>query len=110
MDEAWDTIDEIVSWLDTSSTLPPEQERLLRIMKITEEAGEVSQAVIGVLGQNPRKGITHTWDDVTAELCDVILTAMVALTSLNPDGRDIFEDHLARVADRRRQARPGAKR
>ena len=100
MDEAWDTIGEIVSWLDTSSTLPAEQERLLRIMKITEESGEVAQAVIGVLGQNPRKGITHTWDDVTAELCDVILTAMVALTTMNPHSRKIFAEHLDRVADR----------
>jgi NTP pyrophosphatase (non-canonical NTP hydrolase) len=106
MDDAWDTIDEIVDWLDASSTFPPETERLLRIMKITEEAGEVSQAVIGVLGQNPRKGITHSWEDVAAELSDVILTAMVALTSLNPDGRKVFDDHLARVADRCRQVAP----
>jgi hypothetical protein len=53
---------------------------LLRIMKLTEETGEVTQAVTGTLGQNPRKGVTHTWDDVQAELCDVIFTAMVALT------------------------------
>jgi hypothetical protein len=37
-------------------------------MKIGEEVGETNQAVIGVLGQNPRKGVTHTWEDVHAEL------------------------------------------
>jgi NTP pyrophosphatase (non-canonical NTP hydrolase) len=100
MGEEWDRIGEILDWLDTSSTLPPEQERLLRIMKITEEAGEVSQAVTGVLGQNPRKGITHTWDDVNAELCDVILTAMVALATLTPDAPKVFDQHLSRIADR----------
>jgi NTP pyrophosphatase (non-canonical NTP hydrolase) len=100
MDDAWGTIEEIVRWLDNSSTLPPETEKLLRIMKLTEETGEVTQAVIGTLGQNPRKGVTHTWDDVQAELCDVILTAMVVLTTLTPDARATFNGHLARVARR----------
>jgi hypothetical protein len=36
-----------------SSTLEPETEKLLRIMKLTEETGEVTQAVTGTLGQNP---------------------------------------------------------
>src|SRR3984957_4491263 len=100
MDDAWGTIEEIVRWLDDSITLAPETEKLLRIMKLTEEAGEVTQAVIGTLGQNPRKGVTHTWEDVQAELCDVIFTAMVALTTLTPDARETFDGHLARVARR----------
>jgi NTP pyrophosphatase (non-canonical NTP hydrolase) len=100
MDDAWGPIEEIVSWLDDSSTLPPETEKLLRIMKLTEEAGEVTQAVTGTLGQNPRKGVTHTWEDVQAELCDVIFTAMVALVTLTPDARQTFQSHLARVAGR----------
>jgi NTP pyrophosphatase (non-canonical NTP hydrolase) len=100
MDDAWGTIEEIVRWLDDSSTLAPETEKLLRIMKLTEETGEVTQAVTGTLGQNPRKGVTHTWEDVQAELCDVIFTAMVALTTLTPDARLTFDDHLARVARR----------
>ena len=100
MDDAWGTIEEIVRWLDDSITLAPETEKLLRIMKLTEEVGEVTQAVIGTLGQNPRKGVTHTWEDVQAELCDVIVTAMVALTTLTPNARETFDGHLARVADR----------
>jgi NTP pyrophosphatase (non-canonical NTP hydrolase) len=89
-----------VTWLDANRTLPPETEKLLRIMKLTEETGEVTQAVTGTLGQNPRKGVTHTWDDVQAELCDVMFTAMVALATLTPDAREVFNSHLARVADR----------
>ena len=100
MDDAWDTIGEIVGWLDAASHLPPETEKLLRIMKLTEEAGEVTQAVSGAMGHNPRKGVTHTWDDVEAELCDVMFTAMVALTTLTPNARKVFDTHLARVADR----------
>jgi NTP pyrophosphatase (non-canonical NTP hydrolase) len=100
VDDTWGTIEKIVRWLDDSSTLAPETEKLLRIMKLSEEAGEVSQAVIGTLGQNPRKGVTHTWDDVQAELCDVILTAMVVLATLTPDARETFNSHLDRVASR----------
>jgi NTP pyrophosphatase (non-canonical NTP hydrolase) len=100
MDDAWDTIGKITSQLDAASALPPDTERLLRIMKLSEEVGEVTQAVTGTLGQNPRKGITHTWDDVQAELCDVMFTAMVALRSLTPDAPEVFDAHLARVAGR----------
>lgn len=101
MDErAWDTVDQLVGWLDKSSTLPPETDRLLRVMKLAEEVGETTQAVAGVLGTNPRKGVTHTWQDVEAELCDVILTAMVALSTVNPDARKVFAEHLERVAGR----------
>ena len=100
MDDAWGVIDEIIEWLDGGSTLGPEIKKLIRIMKLTEEADEVTQAVIGTLGQNPRKGVTHTWEDVQAELCDVIVTAMVALTTLTPDARETFDGHLARVASR----------
>ncbi|HUN34386.1 MAG TPA: MazG-like family protein [Trebonia sp.] len=98
--DVWDTIEKITGRLDASSTLAPDMDRLVRIMKLTEEAGEVTQAVIGVLGQNPRKGVTHTWDDVQAELCDVMITAMVALATLTPDAQEVFRAHLARVASR----------
>src|ERR1700689_1339371 len=100
MDDAWGTIDEIIEWLDGGSTLGPEINKLIRIMKLTEEAGEVTQAVIGTLGQNPRKGVTHTWEDVEAELCDVIVTAMIALATLTPAARETFNGHLSRVASR----------
>lgn len=101
MDDAtWDTVGRLVEWLDRSSTLPPDTEKLLRLMKLSEEVGEVAQAVIGVTGQNPRKGVTHTWDDVNAELCDVILTALVALTTIAPDARQVFAERVRQVAAR----------
>lgn len=66
----------------------------LRILKIVEEAGEAAAAWIGTLGQNPRKGITHTRQDVADELGDVAFTALVAAASLGHDPREV----LARVA------------
>ncbi|GAA1979141.1 MazG-like family protein [Kitasatospora viridis] len=101
--QTWDHIGDLVAWLDGKSTLPPETERLLRIMKIGEEVGEVHEAVSGVLGQNPRKGITHTWEDVKKEIGDTILTGMVALYTLaGPDAPKIFQEHLEGVAARAR--------
>ena len=101
MDSAiWDSVDRLVAWLDDESRLGPDAERLLRIIKLSEEVGEVGQAVIGATGQNPRKGVTHSWDDVQHELCDVVFTALVALRTLTPDARDVFAQRLAYVERR----------
>ncbi|MFF4485476.1 MazG-like family protein [Streptomyces sp. NPDC001544] len=96
----WPTIDALTSWLDTNRTHDGTEGILLRVLKLSEEVGEVSQAVIGATGQNPRKGVTHTWEDVEAELCDVVITALVALRTLTPEAREVFAGHLARVAER----------
>lgn len=100
MQETWDTVERLVEWLDAESTISPDVARLLRVLKITEEAGEVAEAVHGVTGSNPRKGNSHTWDDVQSELCDVILTSMVALQTITPDAAKVFEERLAHVAER----------
>jgi NTP pyrophosphatase (non-canonical NTP hydrolase) len=97
--DTWDTIAELVAWLDRSNGRD-EHELTLRIMKIGEEFGEVVQARIGMTGQNPRKGSTHTRDDVADELCDVIVTAMVALGSVVDDPQQTFEAKLKRIRDR----------
>ncbi|MGW4884863.1 MazG-like family protein [Streptomyces murinus] len=97
----WPAIDELFSRLETTQTAQPGREALLlRILKLSEEAGDVAEAVIGATGQNPRKGVTHTWDDVQAELCDVVITALVALRTLTPEPRDVFERHLKGVRER----------
>ncbi|MFF3320252.1 MazG-like family protein [Streptomyces sp. NPDC003035] len=100
MTDTWSTIDRLTDWIAAHHTLPPEQDVLLRVLKLSEEVGEVAEAVIGATGQNPRKGASHTWQDVESELCDVIITAMVALRTLTPDAPDVFAGHLRRVAER----------
>ncbi|MGK5447964.1 MazG-like family protein [Streptomyces radiopugnans] len=99
-DETWETIGRLVKRLDEHGTASPETVRLLRILKIGEEAGEVAEAVHGAMGSNPRKGHSHTWDDVQKELCDVVLTAMVALRTITPDAQRVFRESLERVAAR----------
>ncbi|SOB82501.1 MazG-like family protein [Streptomyces sp. 1331.2] len=96
----WESVDHLVAWLDEQSTQSPREERLLRLLKLSEEVGEVGAAVIGATGQNPRKGVTHTWEDVQHELCDVVFSALVALRTLTPDAARVFADRLAYVEQR----------
>lgn len=96
----WDSVDGLHAWLNTHSAVDGREALLLRVLKLSEEVGEVAQAVIGATGQNPRKGTTHSWDDVGSELCDVALTALVALRSLTPDAGEVFTRHVAKVAAR----------
>ncbi|WP_134655461.1 MULTISPECIES: MazG-like family protein [Streptomyces] len=106
--DLWTTIDDLWKWLEADQPVRGREGLLLRMLKLSEEVGEVAEAVIGATGQNPRKGVTHTWDDVRAELCDVAITALVALRTLTPEAREVFGRHLARVADRPRGASSGA--
>ncbi|GHG87667.1 hypothetical protein GCM10018780_05390 [Streptomyces lanatus] len=97
--DVWQTIDRLAARFEDHSTLPREQRILLQLLKIQEEAGEVAEAVIGATGQNPRKGYSHTWEDVESEICDVIVTGMVALRRMNPEAPDVFARHMSRIAD-----------
>ncbi|MFJ9818060.1 MazG-like family protein [Streptomyces sp. NPDC101151] len=96
----WPTVDALWERLESARTHAGPEGMLLRILKLSEEVGEVAEAVIGATGQNPRKGVTHTWEDVQAELCDVAITALVALRTLTPDAQEVFDAHLKGVRDR----------
>jgi NTP pyrophosphatase (non-canonical NTP hydrolase) len=98
--DLWESIDRLHAWLDANRTHDGAEGLLLRVLKLSEEVGEVAQAVIGATGQNPRKGTTHDWEDVQAELCDVVITALVALRTLTPEAREVFTAHLERVRTR----------
>lgn len=98
--ELWSAIDDLCTWVEAGQPVGGREGLLLGMLKLSEEAGEVAEAVIGATGQNPRKGVTHTWDDVQAELCDVVITALVALRMLTPDTQEVFTRHLARVTER----------
>lgn len=74
-----------------------------RLLKLTEEVGEVAEAFIGMNGLNRRKGICRTRDDLLAELSDVIITAAVAMTGITGDtdeARTHLERRLATVTKR----------
>ncbi|EPH42171.1 MazG-like family protein [Streptomyces aurantiacus] len=98
--DLWATVDRLHGWLESHGRHSPRETLLLRMLKLSEETGEVAQAVIGATGQNPRKGTTHTWDDVQSELCDVVITALVALRTLTPAPEEALAKRLRAVEKR----------
>jgi NTP pyrophosphatase (non-canonical NTP hydrolase) len=88
-----------VAWLDARNGRDDHQVTL-RILKVSEEAGEVAAAWYGALGNNPRKGITHTRHEVAMELADVALAAFVAIESFGFNAAAVLEECSAKVASR----------
>ncbi len=68
----------------------------IRILKLTEEVGEVAEAFIGLKGLNPRKGVCRSRDDLLAELADVIITAAVAMAGLTEGDVGEAREHVTR--------------
>ncbi|GAA2156464.1 hypothetical protein GCM10009760_57460 [Kitasatospora kazusensis] len=99
--DSWATVRQLVTWLDQRNG-GGDHETAMRLMKLSEEVGETMQAYIGATGQNPRKGVTHTRTDVADELCDVIVTAMVALDRFTPDPQEHLAAKIQRIAERSR--------
>jgi NTP pyrophosphatase (non-canonical NTP hydrolase) len=95
----WEVITVAFRALDQANGSTP-AEITLRVLKIAEEFGEAVQAWIGVTGQNPRKGVTHTRQDVAGELGDVAVTALVAAASLGFEPRQVLAGTAAKVAAR----------
>lgn len=97
-------------WIDAGNAhRDPEAVTWGRLAKITEEAGEVIAAYIGATGQNPRKGQTHSVDDVIGELLDVAVTALGAiehLTGHQGDALARLDEKIVAVGTRAGVVRP----
>jgi len=92
----WSHVAALTAWLDSHSP-PDRQEVTVRVLKLAEETGEAVSAYIGMTGANARKGVYATADDVHRELCDVAITALVALATLTgspADAGDRVRRHL----------------
>lgn len=81
-------------------------EMTAQMLKLQEEAGEVAAAWIGYLGQNPRKGVTHTLEDVFSELADVVITAKVAIARLGGDPDVVEAAKVAVMTERYAEVKP----
>lgn len=96
----------ISAWIDAApANVERDTEAALwgRVAKVAEECGEAIAALIGATGQNPRKGVTHTWGDVTGELLDVALTALAAVEHITGNSGlsiGMLEDKVEHVATR----------
>lgn len=76
-----------------------------QVIKLMEEMGEVAQSFIGYSGQNPRKGDVYVpAEDVVKELCDVIITGMVALATSTLDPEAALEHRFGVIKERTQMA------
>lgn len=94
-------------WIDdapANAARNPEALTWSRLAKVAEECGEVIAAYIGFTGQNPRKGVTHTGQDVESELLDVALTALLAYEHVTNHRGDCVVDLLLNVLEKRKRA------
>jgi NTP pyrophosphatase (non-canonical NTP hydrolase) len=101
----------IIEWMDADldGEVPeryrdqPLAQDWARVAKVTEEAGEAIDALIGMTGQNPRKGEYGTRDDLLTELADVALTGLYAIQHFTKDADDTLERLFARAAYHRQR-------
>lgn len=70
------------------------------MLKIGQDVGAACQAVIGVRAYNPRKGASHTMDDLVSCLGDVIRSSMAVLDAVETEPETTFKANLERVHDR----------
>ena len=89
-----------MQWLDSESPVSAEVARLLRVLKDQRGSRRGRRSRPWRHGLEPTEGASHTWEDVQKELCDVILTSMVALATLTPDARKVFAERLSHIAER----------
>jgi hypothetical protein len=82
-----------------------------RIGKAQSEAREAMEALAGVTGENPRKGICDTWEHVMEELGDTACAALLGIQHITKDTDitwAVFIAALAKGLARVPQARPAA--
>jgi NTP pyrophosphatase (non-canonical NTP hydrolase) len=103
----WQAVEVIDRWLDAYAGLQYQDQPLAqdwaRLSKVAEELGEAIQAFIGYTGQNPRKGIVNSKDDVLDELADVVFTGILCVQHFTKDSqevRDILRRKLRRIEER----------
>lgn len=92
-------------WIDGSypPDLDPETVLWRRVSKVSSEANEARDALEGYVGENPRKGVTHTLEDVIGELLDTALCALAAvehITGNNGHSMSLLADKAQRVVTR----------
>lgn len=107
-------IETVDTWLDSAVSQTYQDQPLAqdwaRVAKVTEEAGESISALIAFTGQNPRKGVYGTLDDLLGELADVVCTGLFAIQHYTKDPEataDVVEAALIKALNRATRATKG---
>lgn len=96
----WDHLDKLATYY-AGNNPTSDNAVMWQIIKLMEESGELASAYISYRGQNPRKGdIPETLHDVIKECCDVIITGLVALSTLSADAESAFAERWDEIKNR----------
>jgi NTP pyrophosphatase (non-canonical NTP hydrolase) len=100
---------EIVDAHIDSATSPQYREQPLaldwaRVTKVCEEAGEVWRALSKMTGENPRKGVCGTEDELLGELGDTVSAGLCAIQHLTKDTEATWAVVSAALAKARHRA------
>jgi NTP pyrophosphatase (non-canonical NTP hydrolase) len=107
----WDMFRDIAAitqWIDAANS-EISGDDAMRVLKISEEIteayemlaaiaaanGRAAAAFIGMTGQNPRKGVTHSLGDLNMELADVAITALCAISHFTGNNPEVVRGYLA---------------
>lgn len=91
----------ISQWLDdfpVNRQMDPLAAFLLRYIKLFEEAGEMVGNIIGMTGQNPRKGVTSDLEHVLEEASDSVITLLGAIEHATGNRGESFGRVFAKIA------------
>lgn len=85
--------------LDTKQSNRTDRERILmRMVKISEEVGELSDEVLGSLGdQRPEKMVGRDTDSLGNEIADVILTTFLLGKMMDINVLDAVEKKIQKI-------------
>ena len=98
VENTWLDLVWVSEWIDEANKHKPAELQLWeRCGKVGEEFGEVIEALIGLMGQNPRKGVTHSLADVKYELLDVAATALGAYEHIGGNKGEALLDFLGHI-------------
>jgi hypothetical protein len=103
----WQEVAAIDEWLDREVAPEYKDQPLAqdwaRVGKVIEELGEAIRALIGYTGQNPRKRVTHSQQEMIDELADTAITAILAMehfTKSPSESRQIIRTKIRMIFER----------
>lgn len=95
-DDVLHGIEAIGHWLNTRNGVSP-HEVARRVVMVGEGAGKVMAAYIGISGEPPYRGVTHTKEGLVRELVNVAITALVAVVHFSEPEEDLFTLLMAEI-------------
>jgi len=99
-DEAQSRLTALSKWIDDhNADKTPLEQLLTRFLKIHEERGEAAAEIIGMSGQNPRKGVTANILDVQEESLDWAITALGVVEHITGNRGDAFRLLFKKIQD-----------